>query len=99
MTVQDIRASASEASPTAIEVTLIILALARGAFAIGVGEFAIIGLLPEVAAGSGAWIGGRVIAHGFGYPATGHVGALLSLIGLGVFAVSYGLERRTKSAP
>ena len=49
----------------------------------------------NIANALGAWLGGRVIAHGFGYPATGYVGALLSLFGLCVFAVSYGLERRS----
>ena len=42
----------------------------------------------------GAWLGGRAIAQGFGYPATGYVGAALSALGLVVFAISYGLERR-----
>jgi DHA1 family inner membrane transport protein len=46
----------------------------------------------------GAWLGGLVIANGFGYPATGYVGALLSLFGLAVFAVSLRLDRRAKAA-
>ena len=48
----------------------------------------------NIANAVGAWLGGRVIAHGFGYPATGYVGALLSAFGLCVFAVSFALERR-----
>ena len=51
----------------------------------------------NIANALGAWLGGRVIAHGYGYPATGYVGALLSLVGLCVFAVSYGLERRAQA--
>ena len=42
----------------------------------------------------GAWLGGRVLDHGFGYPATGYVGAALSAVGLGVFIVSWSLDRR-----
>ena len=48
----------------------------------------------NIANALGAWLGGRVIAQGFGYPATGYVGAMLSAFGLCVFAVSYALERR-----
>ena len=51
MTVQDVCARPRETSASAIEATLIILALACGGFGIGVGEFAVMGLLPEVAAG------------------------------------------------
>lgn len=50
----------------------------------------------NIANAVGAWLGGLVIAHGFGYPATGYVGALLSAFGLCVFAVSYALERRAR---
>ena len=49
----------------------------------------------NIANALGAWLGGRAIADGFGYPATGYVGAALSVFGLAVFAVSYGLERKT----
>jgi MFS transporter, DHA1 family, inner membrane transport protein len=49
----------------------------------------------NIANALGAWLGGRAIADGFGYPATGYVGAALSGLGLAVFAVSYGLERKT----
>ena len=51
MTVQEIRARPCEATPSATEDALIILALACGAFGIGVGEFAIMALLPEVGGG------------------------------------------------
>ena len=37
-----------------------------------------------------------MIAEGFGYPATGFVGAMLSVVGLIVFAVSYALEARSR---
>ena len=50
----------------------------------------------NIANALGAWLGGRVIAEGFGYPATGYVGALLSAFGLGVFGVSYWLDARVK---
>jgi DHA1 family inner membrane transport protein len=52
----------------------------------------------NIANAIGAWLGGRVIADGFGYPATGYVGALLSLLGLGVFAASWTLEARARRA-
>ena len=48
----------------------------------------------NIANAIGAWLGGLVIAHGFGYPATGYVGSALALFGLAVFAVSWRLERR-----
>jgi DHA1 family inner membrane transport protein len=51
----------------------------------------------NIANALGAWLGGRVIAHGLGYAATGYVGALLSAIGLGVFGLSYALERRSRA--
>ena len=53
MTAQDICAPTS-ATRSSTPVPLIILALACGAFGIGVGEFAVMGLLPEVATGFGA---------------------------------------------
>lgn len=52
----------------------------------------------NVANALGAWLGGLVIAWGYGYPATGYVGAALSVIGLGVFAVSLMLDRRAARA-
>ncbi|RFO97031.1 MFS transporter [Rhodoferax lacus] len=51
----------------------------------------------NVANGLGAWLGGLVIANGFGYAATGYVGAALSMLGLVVFAASVWLERRSVS--
>jgi DHA1 family inner membrane transport protein len=42
----------------------------------------------------GAWLGGLVIAAGWGYTAPSWVGAGLSLAGLGVLAVSVALHRR-----
>ncbi len=47
----------------------------------------------NIANALGAWLGGRAIALGFGYPATGYVGALLSLFGLCVFAILIRLDR------
>jgi MFS transporter, DHA1 family, inner membrane transport protein len=51
----------------------------------------------NVANALGAWLGGLVIAWGFGYATTGYVGALLSLFGLCVFGLSVWLERRSPS--
>ena len=48
----------------------------------------------NIANALGAWLGGLVISHGYGYPATGYVGAILSALGLCVFAVSLARERR-----
>jgi len=53
----------------------------------------------NIANAAGAWLGGLVIAAGYGYAATGWVGALLGLAGLGVFAVSWQLERGTVTRP
>jgi DHA1 family inner membrane transport protein len=50
----------------------------------------------NVANALGAWLGGRVIEQGYGYPATGYVGAAMSVFGLGVFAVSYLLDRHAR---
>ena len=46
----------------------------------------------------GAWLGGLVIAWGYGYAATGFVGAGLSFLGLLVFGVSAWLEWKQPSA-
>ncbi|MGO8085251.1 MFS transporter, partial [Rhizobium leguminosarum] len=46
----------------------------------------------------GAWLGGIVIAGGYGSAAPGYVGAALSFLGLFVFAASLRLERRDLSA-
>ncbi|WP_149744693.1 MFS transporter [Rhizobium sp. RU35A] len=48
----------------------------------------------NIANALGAWLGGLVIAAGFGYGATGYVGAALSALGLVVFIVSVALEQR-----
>jgi DHA1 family inner membrane transport protein len=50
----------------------------------------------NVANGLGAWLGGLVIAKGYGFAATGYVGAALSFLGLFVFAASLLLERRSQ---
>ena len=50
----------------------------------------------NIANALGAWLGGLVIAWGWGFQATGYVGAVLSLIGLCVFSVSVALERKAK---
>ncbi|WP_244509837.1 MFS transporter [Rhizobium sp. AC27/96] len=52
----------------------------------------------NIANALGAWLGGMVIAWGFTAAATGYVGAVLSVAGLAIFAVSVGLERRTGHA-
>ncbi|ARM87641.1 major facilitator superfamily protein [Rhizobium sp. CIAT894] len=52
----------------------------------------------NIANAIGAWLGGLVIAWGFGFAATGYVGAGLSFLGLFVFAASVRLERRSRSA-
>jgi DHA1 family inner membrane transport protein len=49
----------------------------------------------NVANALGAWLGGVVVAAGFGYTATSWVGAALSLAGLLVLLVSARLHRRT----
>jgi len=52
----------------------------------------------NIANALGAWLGGLVITWGFGFAATGYVGAVLSLLGLGVLLISIALERRTAVA-
>jgi DHA1 family inner membrane transport protein len=49
----------------------------------------------NIANALGAWMGGLVIAWGWGFAATGYVGALLSLLGLGVFLISVALEKKS----
>ncbi|PDS28066.1 MFS transporter [Rhizobium phaseoli] len=51
----------------------------------------------NIANAIGAWLGGLVIAWGYGFAATGYVGAALSFLGLLVFAASFRLERRGRS--
>ncbi|WP_434729966.1 MFS transporter [Rhizobium binae] len=53
----------------------------------------------NIANALGAWLGGLVIAWGYGFAATGYVGAALSFLGLFVFAASLRLERRGRTAP
>lgn len=48
----------------------------------------------NIANAFGAWIGGVVIAAGFGYTAPAAVGSLLAVAGLGVLAVAVILQRR-----
>jgi MFS transporter, DHA1 family, inner membrane transport protein len=45
----------------------------------------------------GAWLGGVVIALGWGYASTGWVGALLAVLGIAVMVVSAGLDRRSRA--
>ncbi|CDZ48230.1 Arabinose polymer transporter [Neorhizobium galegae bv. orientalis] len=52
----------------------------------------------NIANALGAWLGGLVIAWGWGFAATGYVGAVLSLLGFGVFAVSAALDRKVTVA-
>ncbi|MBW9090677.1 MFS transporter [Rhizobium wenxiniae] len=52
----------------------------------------------NIANALGAALGGLVIAWGWGFAATGYVGAVLSLFGLGVFLLSVRLERKTGHA-
>ena len=49
----------------------------------------------NVANAIGASLGGAVLAAGLGYDAPAAAGAVLPLVGLAVFAVSVGLERRS----
>ena len=44
----------------------------------------------------GAWLGGAVIAAGYGWASTGWVGALLALAGLAVFGLSIAVDRRRR---
>ncbi|MEQ1405261.1 MFS transporter [Neorhizobium sp. Rsf11] len=52
----------------------------------------------NIANALGAWLGGLVIAWGWGFAATGYVGAFLSLLGLGVFFASVTLEKKSGTA-
>jgi DHA1 family inner membrane transport protein len=51
----------------------------------------------NIANALGAWLGGLVIAWGYGSAATGYVGALLSGLGILVFAASLRLDRRSRA--
>ncbi|TWF56954.1 MFS transporter [Neorhizobium alkalisoli] len=52
----------------------------------------------NIANALGAWLGGLVIAWGWGFASTGYVGAFLSFLGLIVFIVSVLLEKKTAHA-
>ncbi|HET7326109.1 MAG TPA: MFS transporter [Nocardioidaceae bacterium] len=49
----------------------------------------------NLANAAGAWLGGVVLAAGYGYAWPARVGVVLAAAGLVVAAVSFGLERRT----
>ncbi|MCB8821521.1 MFS transporter [Microvirga rosea] len=49
----------------------------------------------NIANALGAWLGGVAIAAGYGFAATGWVGAILAVAGLGVFALSLASDRRS----
>ncbi|WP_260853883.1 MFS transporter [Paraburkholderia sp. BCC1886] len=49
----------------------------------------------NIANALGAWLGGLVIAAGFGWVSTGWVGAILAVLGICVLLLSFSLERRT----
>jgi DHA1 family inner membrane transport protein len=51
----------------------------------------------NVANALGAWLGGLVIAAGFGYPSTAVVGALLAAAGLVVVTAAYAFDRRERT--
>lgn len=51
----------------------------------------------NIANALGAWLGGLVITWGYGYGATGFVGAALSALGLLIFLVSVAIEKRDSS--
>jgi DHA1 family inner membrane transport protein len=53
----------------------------------------------NIANAAGAWLGGVVIAAGFGYRSTGVVGAALAIAGFGVLVVSAFLARRMPHMP
>ena len=53
----------------------------------------------NIANAAGAWLGGLVIAAGYGYRATGVVGAALALAGFVVLVVAALLARRTAQHP
>lgn len=52
----------------------------------------------NIANAFGAWIGGVVIAAGYGYTAPAAVGSLLAVAGLGVLAAAVILQRRAAAA-
>nr|WP_286009679.1 MFS transporter [Salinicola sp. S1-1-2] len=48
----------------------------------------------NVANALGPWLGGQAIAAGFGWTVTGYVGAATAAVGLLVFFVAFGMQRR-----
>ncbi|RYY47662.1 MAG: MFS transporter [Actinomycetales bacterium] len=52
----------------------------------------------NIANGLGAWLGGVVIAAGYGYRAPSLVGAALAITGLVIFVVGLGAQRRSQAA-
>jgi DHA1 family inner membrane transport protein len=52
----------------------------------------------NIANALGAWLGGVVIALGWGFASTGWVGVVLAVLGLAVMAWSLRLDRRTASS-
>lgn len=52
----------------------------------------------NIANGLGAWLGGAVIAAGYGYSAPSLVGAVLAVAGLVIFLLGLAVQRRTASA-
>jgi DHA1 family inner membrane transport protein len=53
----------------------------------------------NIANALGPWLGGLAIAAGYGWTATGWVGALLSAGGLAIFLLSWALEKRRVAVP
>ncbi len=53
----------------------------------------------NIANAAGAWIGGLVIAAGYGYTAPAAAGAALAVIGLVMLTISVALQRRTPGVP
>jgi MFS transporter, DHA1 family, inner membrane transport protein len=52
----------------------------------------------NIANALGAWLGGLAISAGYGFAATGWVGAVLAVCGLGVLGLALESERRSRSA-
>jgi DHA1 family inner membrane transport protein len=52
----------------------------------------------NIANALGAWLGGLAIAAGYGFAATGWVGAVLAVCGLAVLGLSLASDRRSRSA-
>jgi DHA1 family inner membrane transport protein len=52
----------------------------------------------NIANALGAWLGGLAIAAGYGFAATGWVGAVLAVAGMGVLALSLASDRRSRRA-